>query len=257
MPAPTFAMSVVQVDLIMNGAYTFVGNGYVQNVYIINIVVLLCLYVYSPAGQYCYSDVAESDCETMHYCGIDFEDAKSCGYPCPSGSTLECPSGLGCYLNISSGECKKHGFCGKSRELAKQCNSFCEGDGDCGVSEKCFSDIALVQCETMNYCGTSLADAQSCSLPCPSGLDIDCPVSQTCYVDITSEECGYNEDDSGNDNDGGGSGGTELDYDDDTGIIKYDNPEYYMCGATIEDARSCSTSCESGLDSDCPDGEYW
>jgi len=144
----------------------------------------------SPEGSFCFTDVAAHDCSQMNYCGVSYEEATSCSYPCPSGSSFECPSGLTCFLTISAGTCRNNGFCGKSRELAQQnCAVTCEVDDDCGVSEYCYRGIAAQDCDSYNYCGTNLVDAQTCSLPCPLGTDDECPLYEVCFLNINNEEC--------------------------------------------------------------------
>ena len=203
----------------------------------------------SPEGSFCFTDVAAHDCSQMNYCGVSYEEATSCSYPCPSGSSFECPSGLTCFLNISAGTCRNNGFCGKSRELAKQnCAVTCEADDDCGVSEYCYRGIAAQDCGSYNYCGTSLADAQTCSLPCPLGRDDECPLFEVCFLNVDNEECTSTDINHG-------TGGVV--YNDDGGGMHHDYADNRFCGKTKEDSMSCASPCMNDEDSDCPSGEYW
>lgn len=72
------------------------------------------------------------------------------------------------------------------------------------------------------YCGSTFFTASLCETACPSGADIDCPVGQTCFSDVSCRSPSATN----------------------------------FCGSTSLTAEKClSVACPKGFDIECPGGE--
>jgi len=148
---------------------------------------------------------------------------------------------MDCYDAIGSVQCQTNGYCGASRGDAKSCDRPCKNFFDCPTTEECFEDIAYNQCELMNYCGENAYDTSLCNIACPTGNSEVCPTGTSCFLNVKKGNC-----------EGGNSNNENK-----TDISIIELPENYVCGSTKENAKDCTKTCGSALDSECPSGEYW
>ena len=172
---------------------------------------------YSPTS----SPIAADDEVNLYFCGSNLEEANElCGQWCRSGEHTECPQGQKCF-----------------KETA--CNAT-ELNLTIGYDESLLSEVPSMMpttykpTEDMNpsdyYCFDAWTDATydgDCGLPCPGGLNTECPTGQFCYGPIP--DC---------------------------------NPVYKVgvsdkwCGSTFEDmADKCAKECPGGTDDECDEGE--
>lgn len=85
------------------------------------------------------------------------------------------------------------------------------------------SSNGLLSNNTTNYCGSTwISAASSCDVPCPLGLNVECPEGQSCFGDLVS--CDVNKP-----------------------VVTG-----RWCGVSwVEAARLCSSPCPSGIDAEC------
>jgi len=174
-----------------------------------------------------------------YFCGSSLEDAAmSCSIPCSSGQDLECIGDLQCFGNTECAN-KESFFCGTSWfDASDKCGTPCpSGDAlECENGEACFAWTSCAKSESF-YCGESFEDASSnCVHACPGRSSNECPDGLGCFAYTTCEAT--NED------------GTHEVHPGDVPM------KDYFCGTTKEEASSeCSIACQSGEDSECPNGQ--
>jgi hypothetical protein len=167
------------------------------------------------------SPISADDEINNYFCGSDLEEANElCGQWCRDGEDTSCPEGQKCFKDTS-------------------CNAT-ELNMTIGYDESLISEVPSIApttyrpTEDLNpsdyYCFEAWTDSSydgDCGLPCPGGLNSECPTGQYCYGPIP--DC---------------------------------NPIYKVgvsdkwCGSTFEDmASKCSKECPGGSDDECGEGE--
>ena len=135
----------------------------------------------------CFGFTTSKD-KRSFFCGDNFMDAVgTCDLPYPSGLSSDCPPTLTCFAHTT---CDKEG--------PEPMNNSTEPTGPDDLSA---------------FCGVCFDDAtRSCSLPCPSGMNIDCPDGMTCHPHASCQD-----------------------------------RDSFMCGTTWDEAAAtCSDPCLSG-----------
>ena len=163
-----------------------------------------------------------------------------------STTSANCLSSQPCPLGISS-ECTTPG-------------QQCWGDTSCDTTQGHGILYNHDDPSHTRFCGISWEDASSnCNVDrhCPSGNDVDCPGSETCYLHLT-EDCHYIDLLGGPEQaaltlNGGGSNGSGS-----ANKLNSDHPSRTnYCGYDWNNANECKVDhwCPSGSDSDCPPGK--
>lgn len=183
----------------------------------------------------------------LTFCGLDKTDAESTCTPCETD--MDCRGLLLCHSNVTAcnitevvdsnfpdletdvDENNYFDFTGSSDALPNVPVTNALPDSNV-VDGSMVSQSAAVSITTTNYCGTSWSDAASrCSFACPSGNDRQCPPEHKCFGDVQS--CS----------------------DEDSQSVQSSGPTSNYCGLNWDHARTCSVSCSSGTDAECPEGQ--
>ena len=189
--------------------------------------------------------------EPSNYCGVDVEDAGTkCSIICgDSFFDPICPEGENCYPQVVS--CISDSSDSTSIEDIVSSDNVTWSDNSTlsdnvtlstddlsanATEDEIDSDTQIEMAallstndpsstpvslsQATNYCGSSWTSAATdCSLPCPSGMDIECPPDQFCFAEIS---CSF------------------------TSVTTNTN----WCGRDWNDASAtCSHACPAGLDS--------
>jgi len=226
-----------------------------------------------PNGETCFGSTPCPNRDT-YFCGASLQEASAiCEFPCPSGNSDVCPAGLSCFAFTSCAD-QDTFYCGTSfLDADSSCRQPCQSgiSEDCPDGMSCFAHTTCMKellverdsSQGSHFCGASFDEAtRDCSLPCPAGLDTDCPLGMTCHAhtscnDRDSFMCGYSWDHAADTCSNPCPSGETSSCPPSMSCFAYtpcNNDGSFFCGSSFDEAASCDRPCPSGSSNDCPGG---